>query len=237
MLMRPMMWPNCALSTAVSVRLKYCRSNVGASMPRSSKILGRNAEFIFPTALSGEQSTSDALAHYHATLVGEGKRVVDLTAGLGIDAMALARKVRHSGHVVAVERDEAVADDLRHNAAKYENIEVINSDCRTLIDIWAREGMRFDVVFIDPARRAADGGRVYALDQCEPDVVEMLPLLRKIADRLIIKASPMLDISHTLSLLPDAGQMIVLGTPWSARSLMRYATLTVNLQPTLKSRQ
>ena len=48
----------------------------------------------------------------------------------------------------------------------------------------------------------------------------------------------MLDISHTLSLLPDAGQMIVLGTPLECKgSLMRYATLTVNLQPTLKSRR
>ena len=217
-----------AADDVAKLRLKYgrerafeilqieCRRKYAAKLDDT---LGRNAEFIFPTALSGEQSTSDALAHYHSTLVGEGKRVVDLTAGLGIDALALARKVGRTGHVVAVERDEAVADALRHNAAKYENIEVINSDCRTLIDIWAREGMRFDVVFIDPARRAADGGRVYALDQCEPDVVEMLPLLRKIADRLIIKASPMLDISHTLSLLPDAGQMIVLGTPLECKEL------------------
>lgn len=193
-----------------------CRRKYASKL---SETLRDTPEFIFPTALSGEQSTSDSLAKYHASLIKQGDRIADLTAGLGIDAMAMAKKSGEAGHVVCVERDENVADALRHNAVTYTNIEVINSDCRTLLDIWAKEGMVFDVVFIDPARRAADGGRVFALNQCEPDVVEMMPLLKKITKKLIVKASPMLDIAHTLNLVPTASQLIVLGTTVECKEL------------------
>lgn len=176
-------------------------------------------QFIFPTALSGEQSTSCRLADFHASMIGKGWRVADLTAGLGIDAMAMARHTGSQGFVLAVERDDTVADALRHNARTIDNLEVAGSDCRTLLDVWAAEGMQFDCMFIDPARRDNAGGRVYALDQCEPDVVAMLPLLRAVTKRLIIKASPMLDISHTLSLLPEAVKVTVLGTPTECKEL------------------
>lgn len=193
-----------------------CRRKYAAKL---ADTLRHNPEFIFPTPLSGEQSTSDSLARLHAELLKPGYNVADLTAGLGIDAMAMAKRVGESGHVIAVERDETVADALRHNSTQITNLEVINSDCRTLLDVWAREGMHFDAVFIDPARRASDGGRVFALNQCEPDVVAMLPLLKSVADRLIVKASPMLDISHTLSLLPDATEVLVLGTTTECKEL------------------
>lgn len=213
---------------AAKLRLKFGRDRAFEIMQiecrrkyatKLAETLRHNPEFIFPTALSGEQSTSDSLAHEHATLLKPGYKVADLTAGLGIDAMAMASRVGEKGHVIAVERDETVADALRHNAKAITNPEVINSDCRVLLDVWAREGMRFDAVFIDPARRASDGGRVFALNQCEPDVVEMLPLLKSVSDRLIVKASPMLDISHTLSLLPDATEVLVLGTSTECKEL------------------
>lgn len=193
-----------------------CRRKYEAKLGAALKA---DPQFLFPTALSGEQSTSCRLADFHASMIGKGWKVADLTAGLGIDAMAIARHIGTQGYVMAIERDETVADALRHNARMIDNLEVACSDCRTLLDIWASEGMQFDCIFIDPARRDNAGGRVYALDKCEPDVVEMLPLLRTVTKRLIIKASPMLDISHTLSLLPEAVKVTVLGTPTECKEL------------------
>ena len=193
-----------------------CRRTYAAKLGPALKA---DPQFIFPTALSGEQSTSCRLAAFHASMIRPGWRIADLTAGLGIDAMAMARHAGTQGYETAVERDETVADALRHNARNIPNLEVICSDCRTMLDIWAREGMKFDCMFIDPARRDSAGGRVYALDRCEPDVVEMLPLLRTVTKRLIIKASPMLDISHTLSLLPEAIKVTVLGTTTECKEL------------------
>ena len=207
-----------AADDATRLRLKYgadrafeilqieCRRKYAAKLRDT---LATRPDFIFPTALSGEQSTSEPIANFHASLIAEGDKVADLTAGLGIDAMVLARR---ASKVITIERDAIVAEALAHNTG----LQVENCDCRDFIE---RCNEHFDCIFIDPARRATDGSRLYALDQCEPDVVAMLPRLRQICDTLIIKASPMLDIAHTLSLLPEAVEAIVVGTTTECKEL------------------
>lgn len=61
-----------------------------------------------------------------------------------------------------------------------------------------RQRFSFDVIFIDPARRGDQNARLYNLHDCQPDILSLLPLLRKRCDRLFIKASPLLDISQTI---------------------------------------
>lgn len=191
----------------IECRRKYAR--------KLAYTLGACQRFYFPTALSGEQSTSDRLAAYHASLVIEGGTAADLTSGLGVDALHIARV---ASHVTAVERDMAVAEALGLNAVEMGvgNIDVICGDCREYIAV----GKSVDTAFIDPARRAADGGRVYALDMCEPDIVAMLPQLERFCRRLVVKMSPMLDISHTLGLLPAGTRMLVLGTATECKELI-----------------
>lgn len=177
-------------------------------------------DFYFPTLLSGEQSTSDLVATFHASLVAEGLPMADLTAGLGIDALHASAR---ASSVVAVERDAGKADALRFNARglKADNIEVVCGDCRDFVERCVAEGRRFATVFIDPARRSADGGRVFALAECEPDVTAMMPLLRRICDLLIIKASPMLDISHTVNALDPAPlSVMAVGTATECKELL-----------------
>lgn len=202
-----------------------------------SATLGGDPMFVFPTALSGEQATGDRLAQWHGRLFSEGERVADLTAGLGIDAIAAARAVGPRGNVVAVERDPAVADALGWNSRLLPQLEVVNADCREVVKAWAADGIRFDTVFIDPARRAADGSRVFSLAQCEPDVVEMLPLLQKICSRLIIKASPMLDITHTVAQLSHVVEVICLGTPTECKELDIVCDFTADAdtEPVIKA--
>lgn len=188
-----------------------CRRRFGGKLRHT---LAANPEFVFPTALAGEQSTSDALAAYHSSLLQEGERVADLTAGLGVDAMAMSLKA----NVVAVEMEQLKVDALRLNARHLPQLTAVCADCRHWLAEQAEKA--FSTVFIDPARRAANGGRVYALSDCEPDVTAMLPQLRRVCKRLIIKASPMLDITHTLSLLPDAVRVIALGTTTECKELV-----------------
>lgn len=190
-----------------------CRKRFGTKLKAT---LERDPEFIFPTALSGEQATSDSLAAFHASLISAGANVIDLTAGLGIDVMALATR---AAHVTAVERDETVARALRHNTRQFNNITVVCADCRDWLENFVSENRHADVIFIDPARRGSDGGRTYSLDSCEPDVTAMLPVIQKAADVLVIKASPMLDITHTLKLLPAASRVIALGTTTECKEL------------------
>ena len=50
-----------------------------------------------------------------------------------------------------------------------------------------------DVVFLDPARRNEHGARTFGIEDCTPNVLELLPLLRMKADTVVLKLSPMLD--------------------------------------------
>lgn len=193
-----------------------CRRKFSAKL---SQTLAADPEFIFPSMLSGEQSTGDLLASWHASAFNENERIADLTAGLGIDAMHAAGRVGHGGCVVAVEINPSVSGALEWDTRHFPWLEVVTADCREIVRAWSADGIRFNCVFIDPARRAADGGRVYSLADCEPDVISMLPELRKITSQLIIKASPMLDISHTAELLPEATEIVCLGTSTECKEL------------------
>ena len=198
-----------------------CRKKFGKKLRET---LAANHEFVFPSVLAGEQATSDLLAAYHASLIGEGERVADLTAGLGIDASHIAAR---AASVVAVERDALKADCLEANFGSM--VDVVNADCRQYLEDC--EDNAFDTVFIDPARRGADGSRVFALADCEPDLIEMLPLLRRKAKRLIVKASPMLDITNMMRDLPGVCRMIALVNTTECKELMAVVDLRAEPMP------
>lgn len=189
-----------------------CRHKYAAKL---ASTLAEIPEFVFPTALSAEQSTSDRLAAYHASLVPAGASVADLTAGLGVDASAMARRAS----VVAVERQEDLVDAMRHNYASIKSLKPVHADCRDFVAQAVADNKHFDVIFIDPARRGSDGQRLFALADCEPSVLDMMPSLKKICSRLVIKASPMLDIAHTMAEVPEATEIISLGTPTECKEL------------------
>lgn len=194
-----------------------CRRKFGRKLQQT---LGEWPDFYFPSVLSGEQATSDIVASFHASLVAEGLPACDLTAGLGIDVFHAAKR---ASEIVAVEIDHVRAEALRYNAAymKADNVSVAEDDCRDFIRRCVEEGRVFDTVFIDPARRASDGSRVFALSDCEPDVVALMPALKKMCRLLIIKVSPMLDITHTLEQMstPPAAIMAV-GTATECKELL-----------------
>lgn len=197
--------------TQIECRKKYAK--------KLRHTLAANPEFLFPSALAGEQATSDLLATYHASLINDGDRVADLTAGLGIDASHLAERAKA---VTAVEREDLKAECLEHNFGA--KLRVVNGDCREYLE--GVDDDALDVAFIDPARRAADGSRVFALSDCEPDVIEMLALLRRKAKRLIVKASPMLDVTSVLRDLPGIERAIVLGSTTECKELIAIVDLS-----------
>lgn len=181
--------------------------------------------FRFPTALSAEQASADVIAEFHASLLPEGLSVVDLTCGLGIDAFHIARR---AGSVTAIDLEPVVAETIGINARAMglTNVTAVNADCRAWLA--GQVAGSFDIAFIDPARRAADGSRLYSLTQCEPDVTSMLSDIRRVCRRLIIKASPMLDVSKSLSELPGVTDVYAVGTRAECKELLFDITFGSN---------
>lgn len=143
-----------------------------------------------------EQSSSEECA---AAKRMRGSRLLDLTCGLGMDAVAMADRFEH---VVAVERDEVLADVVRENLRRMgvENMEVVTASAEEYVSSCKEH---FDWVYADPDRRTAEGKRVVRLEDCSPDMVALYPALGRITERVAIKNSPLFDIEEAFRLFGD----------------------------------
>ena len=202
------------LDASAAILQIECRRKYAAKF---ADTLAADPRFYFPGGINAEQATSDRLAGFHASLIEPGKKVADLTSGLGIDAMHLARK---SDAVIAIERQPEVADALAFNAANsgIDNLEALCADCRDWLNLAGTDSQ--DCLFIDPARRADDGSRVYALRDCQPDLTILQERMLQVAPRYIAKLSPMLDISHVLSELDCVRNIMAVGTTTECKELV-----------------
>lgn len=166
-------------------------------------------DFLFPDVLVAEQSTHESVARYNASVAGTGRLIVDMTAGLGIDAFAFASG---GNRVIAVEMDKRRSRMLAHNTRALgleTRMRIVNADSLRLLPrmkgILCRgngNGEKEPVLFLDPVRRGAGNSRTYFLEDCVPDVTECLPFLYSYATDILIKASPVLDIARAKSQLP-----------------------------------
>lgn len=175
-----------------------CRRRAASKLPG---FIAHKA-FMFPHSLSAEQCTAEIVAGFHNKLAGNAKSILDMTAGLGIDAMTLAK----SRDVVAIDMNLSAAEALKHNAGIL-GIESMNVLCCDSCE-WLRknDNAEFNIIFIDPARRNSTGGRVKALTDCTPDVTELMLLLLNRTPKVMIKASPMLDIKRLILELNTASE-------------------------------
>ncbi len=147
----------------------------------------------YPVHLSMEQCSSEQTATYKARVArrltgGHGGRLVDLTGGFGVDCAWMGREFAET---VYVERQQTLCDIAAHNFT------LLGSGLTTVV---CADGADYlttmapaDMIFIDPARRDANGGRVVAISDCTPDVLAMKGTLLDRGRRVMVKLSPMLD--------------------------------------------
>lgn len=192
-----------------SLRLKYSKhpeklelilqEECRAKCSRKLSATLTNKDFRFPSLALAEMSSGDEAADIHAHMIEPGSKVLDMTAGLGIDVFHFASR---GCRVTAIELDTHSADLLRSNSEALglnDKVAVINTDS---VEWLSTNNEHFDVIFIDPARRDTSG-RHFLLSQCLPDITKCLDLLTSRCQHLIIKASPMIDISAAIHELGD----------------------------------
>ncbi|MFI3294558.1 MAG: methyltransferase domain-containing protein [Rikenellaceae bacterium] len=152
--------------------------------------------FILP--ISYQQSTSEVVAS--SRRFSRGRLALDLTCGLGADCYYLSRSF---DRVITCEIDPHRAEIARYNFSKLgaENIEVRCCSAEELLDSLQRE--RVDMIFCDPARRDQGGGKRHALEDCSPNILEILPLMRRISRRISIKLSPLFDVDELFRLFGE----------------------------------
>lgn len=169
----------------------------------------------FPTGLSVEQASSAAVAAFHASLMSGAGSVLDMTMGLGVDAAAVA--VIDGAEVTAVERDTRLCDFARENYKAIGNLTIVNADS---VEYLNDTPQSFDWIFIDPARRDDVGRRVFNIHDCTPDVSEIMPLMFSHAPNVLVKLSPMLDVSATISELGKVAKLYIVEERGEVREVL-----------------
>jgi len=162
------------------------------------------ADVLYPVQLSLEQSSSESTAKYKSSLC-EGNSLVDLTGGFGIDCCFMSVRFQH---VTYVERQQELCELATHNfmVLGKNHINVIHADSEKYLT----DMEQADWIFIDPARRSTSGKKVVMLSDCEPDVSALAPLLLGKASRVMIKLSPMMDITAAVRELPTTAEIHII---------------------------
>lgn len=162
--------------------------------------------------------------------VPEGGTMADLTGGLGVDCSFMARR---AAKCLYMERDPQLCEAAAHNfkVLGLDNTSIINGDCREYLHRFAEENeefskanerdkAHFDLIYLDPARRSKDSGRLFSIRECEPDLMQLSGSLLKAANRVLVKLSPMVDITATLREIPCVREVHILSTDNECKELL-----------------
>ncbi|MCD8206531.1 MAG: class I SAM-dependent methyltransferase [Bacteroidales bacterium] len=153
----------------------------------------------------------------------KGLRLADLTGGLGVDSWMFSKMAER---VLYVERDSVLTEAARHNFTVLgcENIEVVNAEVSPegFVEVSGEAGgsMGFsdsvngdggkadgwttlkkfapDIIYLDPSRRSEGGEKVFKLEDCRPNILELRDKLLEMAELVVVKLSPMADIDEVV---------------------------------------
>lgn len=196
--------------------------------------LAGKEEFEYPPRLNREQASSEATARYKATLAGEVASIADLTGGMGIDSFAFATIHRPAGinqpTVTYVERDPALCALMERNCRAL-GIGNVDVHCADSLE-WLARQEPYDLLFIDPARRSAAGRKVSAFEDCTPDILQHLDILRSRCRRLMVKASPMIDLHQAVKQLGTVSEVHIVAVKGECKEVLFLCEDSAN-EPTI----
>ena len=170
-------------------------------------------DIVYPPHLNMEQCSSEQTARYKQRLVErlvgeicakEASRAdemdcfVDLTGGFGVDFYWMSQGFKER-HYVEQNAELCALAEYNFHQLGLESMVVCGSAADILPTL-----PHASVIFLDPARRNEHGGRTYGIEDCTPNVLELLPLLLEKGRFIVLKLSPMLDWRKAVSDLQSA---------------------------------
>jgi hypothetical protein len=199
--------------------LKAAVQQISARQKAAKKLTSwaSNPQLIFPASISLEQSSSEQTAEFKARN-RKGKLMIDLTGGFGVDSYFLSN---HFEKAIYCEQQVELAEIAKHNlevlAAK--KFDIVTADGLAFL---AQSDKHIDLIYADPARRGKGNQKMYKLQDCEPDVVSIWKMMKSKADSILLKLSPMLDISQALTELPDIQKVQVISVKNEVKELLLH---------------
>lgn len=163
----------------------FCRKKYKYKLPEWCD----NEDILFPPTLSMEQCSSEYTAKRKASIIGSGNTFIDLTGGFGVDTFYISHHFKNATHI---ERNQELSTLVSKNFYLLnKDIQCVHSDGMSFLQ---KEKTIYDALLVDPARRHDIKGKVYLLEDCEPNIIEIQDQLLSKAGTVYVKLSPMLDI-------------------------------------------
>ena len=186
-----------------------------------------HANLFFPPSISLEQASSEATANFKANIVHGN--VLDASGGMGVDSAAFAKK---ANQVVYVERQQDLKEITAYNHAQlgHTNIQHILGDGLAYLD---QADSTFDFIYLDPARRNAKGDKVLLFKDCEPNVLDFLPLIKD-KSQLLLKTSPLLDLERAILELDGVDKIWVVCIKNEVKEILFLKSKDATLDPVIE---
>ena len=170
---------------------------------------------VYPPHISMEQCSSEQTARYKARIAGNGEKIVDLTAGFGVDMAFMSAGFKQAVHVEMQPQLCAISSE-NYKCLGLNHIQVVCSDGVGYL----HQMEHADLIFIDPARRDQHGARTYGIADCTPNVLEIIDEMLQKADRVMIKLSPMLDWQKTVADVGNVSQVHIVSVGNECKELL-----------------
>lgn len=175
-----------------------------------------NSENIYyPNKLNIEQTSSEITAKYKSDLVS-GDTLIDITGGFGVDAYFFSQKVAKITHCEINEELSVIASH-NFNYLKPKNIKIHLGDG---IEFLKKYNKKFDWIYADPSRRNDAKGKVFLLEDCLPNIPENLNLLFEKTNNILLKISPILDITSAVNELQFVKEIHVVAIENEVKELL-----------------
>lgn len=174
------------------------------------------AGIIFPPNLNLEQASSQSTAEFKAQHL-KGEKFLDLTTGFGIDAYFLSKNF---DEITLIEQNTQLLEIVKHN---WEILERKANFINENLEIFLENNQeRFDVIYLDPARRDDHKNKKFLLEDLSPNLLGIQDKLSEIATQMIIKLSPLIDISYLISVLKNIFKIQIIAVKNEVKELLVF---------------
>lgn len=170
---------------------------------------------IYPSKVSIEQTSSEITAQYKSNITS-GNRIIDLTGGFGVDCYYFSQGFKE---VLHCEINSELSHIVQHNF-KVLNRPNISCYAQDGLEVLKTQNQKFDWIFIDPSRRNDLKGKVFLLKDCLPDVTVLLEDYFECSDNILIKTSPIYDISVGISELQNVKNIHIVAVENEVKELL-----------------
>jgi len=169
----------------------------------------KNKQIVYPVFLSIEQCSSEQTAIFKSTVLRHSgldleSSIVDLTGGFGVDSYYFSKVFKE---ITYLEPNKELFNLVKNN---FRTLNASNINCihTSTEDFLNTHTQKFDLAYIDPSRRS-ENQKVFMLQDCVPNIVELKDDILKTASQILIKTSPILDIKQSLKELENVNTVWV----------------------------